>query len=75
MNWIPFGNDTQPRRGEIIVVRSKAGVYDRLLIVEGTLKFWVYHGADRELYERGDFSGTSLSFHGLTEWMLIESPY
>lgn len=73
--WIKFKDGQYPRKGELIMVKSSTGIYPRLLVVEDSLKWWVYLEEDAERYKNGDFSGTQLSFHGLTHWTLLHSDY
>ena len=64
--WIKFENGQYPRKGEIIVVKGygQPEIYPHLLKVVDSLSFYLY--AD---------PSTKLSFHNLTHWKLIESPY
>jgi len=67
--WIEFKNGQYPRKGEVIVVKNDSAknlqIYEYLIYVEsGSTGFCRYH----------DHS-TKLSFHGLTHWQLIDSPY
>ena len=66
--WIEFKAGQYPRTGETIVVRNDAyenPIYEYLIYVEdGPVGFCRYH----------DHS-TKLSFHGLTHWQLVDSPY
>jgi len=66
--WIEFKDGQYPRTGEIIVVKNneaKESIYEYLVFVKkGPTTFVRYH----------DHS-TILSFHGLSHWKLIDSPY
>ena len=66
--WNEFRDGQNPRRGEIIVVKGKTDpeIYPYILIADGALGFWRYPDLGH---------GTKLSFHGLTHWKLIETPY
>ena len=61
--WIELRNGQYPRNGELIVVRDEKSIYTQILRV-----------TDR--FERtGEYAGTRLSFHGITHWKLLHSPY
>lgn len=80
--WIELRNGQYPRKGEIILVRGSKGsdgldIYPHLLYAEGQLDWWVYDSNFKKFFDanNGVCSGTKLSFHGITHWMLVESPY
>ena len=73
--WIKFSDATRPRQLELIMVKSEAGIFPRMLIVEGPTDFWEYKVEDKEYYAIKKFFGIHLSFHGLTHWTLLDSPY
>ena len=73
--WIKFKNGQYPRKNELIMVRSETSIYPHLLIAEDQLDWWKYNEKYKSEYEKGHYSGTKLSFHGLSHWALLESPY
>lgn len=73
--WVEL-KEVTPRKGELIMVKSQSGIYPHLLYVEGPRDWWVWDEGARAFFDRnGECSGTKLSFHGITHWTLLESPY
>ena len=74
--WIELKDGQYPRKGELIMVRDKKSIYPYLLCAEGNLDWWVWNESAQSFFKRHhEFSGTKLSFHGITHWILLESPY
>ena len=76
--WTEFKDGQYPRKGELILVRGQGEnpIYPHVLYAEGQLDWWVYdENFIRFMKNNHECSGTKLSFHGLTHWMLVESPY
>lgn len=66
--WRKLSTDQYPRKGELILVRNDKSIYPHLLIARGSLDWWWYKDTEKD---NGMGSGTKLSFHGLTEWLLV----
>jgi len=77
--WIELKDGQWPKKGSLIVVKSKAGVYGSVLIVRergnGTIEFWSYYPNDHDSYAKDRYSGTLLSINGITHWKLIANHY
>ena len=76
--WIELKNGQYPRAGELILVRGheEFSIYPHVLYAEGNLDWWVYNDSFIKFMKNNkECSGTKLSFHGITHWMLVESPY
>jgi len=66
--WRDFEDGCYPRRGELILIRNESSTYERVLIADGSLDWWWY---DSTAKGHGLGSGTKLSFHGITQWLLV----
>ena len=74
--WIELRNGQYPRNGELIVVRDEKSIYTQILRVTDRFEWYVWDNFACDHFERtGEYAGTRLSFHGITHWKLLHSPY
>ena len=77
--WIPLKDKQWPKKNNLIVVKSEAGVYRSVLIVRergnGTIAFWSYYPNEHDSYTKDKYANKLLQSRKITHWKLIADHY